>query len=157
MVRGRQQTQSHEQHHHCIHFHIEKTDSFLCVKDDVVKQLLFRPSESLMKDRMVGPPVCQCSGSSTHLCDRYFGAFVDELDHTVRLALVRGYEETLGQREDRSGILLAHEAAMEAEREGGRCLQTRTRARWTSSSWPARRGDSVCVWHAPALPLACPR
>lgn len=46
----------------------------------------------------------------THLGDCYFCTLVDKLDHIVSLALVRSYQEALGECEDLSRILLAHEA-----------------------------------------------
>lgn len=45
-----------------------------------------------------------------HLGHGHLGPLVDELYHIVGLALVRSYEEALGQRHDLSGILLAHGA-----------------------------------------------
>ncbi|AWP19642.1 Hypothetical protein SMAX5B_019419 [Scophthalmus maximus] len=50
------------------------------------------------------------SGPHTHLGDCYFRALVDKLDDIVGLSLVRSYEEALGECEDLSRILLAHEA-----------------------------------------------
>lgn len=51
------------------------------------------------------------SAARTHLGDGHLRPFVDELDYTVRSALVRRYEEVLGERQNLSSILLAHEAA----------------------------------------------
>lgn len=53
--------------------------------------------------------MCVCP-ACPHLGHGHLGPLVDELHHIVGLALVRGYEEALGQRHDLSGILLAHGA-----------------------------------------------
>lgn len=57
---------------------------------------------------------------SSHLGDGYFCTLVDELHHIVGLALVRRYEEALGECEDLSGILLAHEVGRSEGRRSSR-------------------------------------
>lgn len=99
-------------------------------------------------------------GPLTHLGDGYFGALVDELDHILGLPLVRRYEEALGECEDLSRILLAHEA-------GRVVLQTEASNRRgageaASAAAAASSSSSVCLEtpqtaRIPALhpPLRC--
>lgn len=47
----------------------------------------------------------------THLGDSHLSPFVYKLDYIVSLSFVWCYEEVLGERENLSSILLAHEAA----------------------------------------------
>lgn len=54
----------------------------------------------------------------THLGNGYLGPFVDELNHMISLALVRGYEETLREGSHRWCILLAHELGKDSGRRG---------------------------------------
>lgn len=91
----------------------------------------------------------------THLSGGYFGPFIDELDHMIGSALVRGYEETLGECSHRWSILLAHELHKTLER-GGMLRVSRNESLGRGMTWmwdhrcPARGG----IW--PSCPVLGP-